>query len=114
MTELLERLRQMAQAVPPGGSVVVPRDWLDAQLQALEPASVEPDDLTVEQAATHLHRSESTIRDWVESGRLPGAYKRGRVWRVPRAALAGSIPTQHVDNDAARLGAWRAVRRSRR
>jgi excisionase family DNA binding protein len=92
---------------------VVPRDWLDAQLQALEPASVEPEDLTVEQAAKHLHRSESTIRDWVESGRLPGAYKRGRVWRVPRAALTNGIPTERVDEDAARLGAWRAVRRSR-
>jgi excisionase family DNA binding protein len=113
VTELLERLRQMAQSVPPGGSVVVPRDWLDAELQALEPTSVVPDDLTVEQAAKHLHRSESTIRDWVESGRLPGAYKRGRVWRVPRTALNNGIPTGRVDNGLARLGAWRAVRRLR-
>jgi hypothetical protein len=45
------------------------------------------------------------------SGRFPGAYKRGKAWRVPRAALQEVIPT---DDEHARLGAWRAVRRSRR
>jgi excisionase family DNA binding protein len=101
----------MAEAIPPGGSVVVPRDWLEAELRALEPASDAPDDLTVEQAAKHLHRSESTVRDWMESGRFPGAYKRGKAWRVPRAALQEVTPT---DDEHVRIGAWRAVRRSRR
>jgi excisionase family DNA binding protein len=101
----------MADAIPPGGSVVVPRDWLENELRGLEPASAEPEDLTVEQAAKHLHRSESTVRDWMESGRFPGAYKRGKAWRVPRAALQEMVPT---DDEPARLGAWRAVRRARR
>jgi hypothetical protein len=54
------------------------------------------------------------VRDWVESGRLPGAYKRGRVWRVPRAALEKGIVDRAPDDEPARLGAWRAVPRSRR
>ncbi len=99
----------MAEAIPPGGSVVVPRDWLQGELEALEPASAEPD-LTVQQAAKHLHRSESTVRDWIECGRFPGAYKRGRAWRVPRATLQEGIPAA---DERVRLGAWRAVRRSR-
>jgi excisionase family DNA binding protein len=101
----------MADAIPPGGSVVVPRDWLEGELRAFEPASAEPDDLTVEQVAKYLHRSESTVRDWMESGRFPGAYKRGKGWRVPRTELQEVIPN---NDEHARLGAWRAVRRSRR
>ena len=101
----------MAEAVPPGGSVVVPRDWLEGELQALELYPGEPGDLTVEQAAKQLQRPESTVRDWMESGRFPGAHKRGKVWRVPRTALQGVMPT---DDKPARLVAWRAVRPSRR
>jgi excisionase family DNA binding protein len=92
--------------------IVVPRDWLESELQGLELArgGGEPGDLTVEQAAKQLHRAESTVRDWMESGRFPGAYKRGKAWRVPRAALQEGIPT---DDERVRLGAWRAVPRSR-
>ncbi len=93
---------------------MVPRDWLEGELQALEAHPGESGDLTVEQAAKELHRPESTVRDWMGSGRLLGAYKRGRVWRVPRTALKKAIPDKAPDDEPARLGAWRAVPRSRR
>ena len=113
MTALLDRLRQMAEVVPPGGAVIVPRDWLEAELQALGPAPGDGGDLTVEQVAEQLHRPESTIRDWLESGRFAGVYKRGRVWRVPRAALEKPRPAPAPDDEPGRLDAWRRVRRSR-
>src|SRR2546428_12162487 len=81
MTALLDRLRKLAEAVPAGGAVIVPRDWLDAELQALSSGLVDRNDLTVAQVAEALNRPESTIRDWLDSGRLPGAYKPGRAWR---------------------------------
>lgn len=113
MTALLDRLRQMAEAVPPGGAMVVPRDWLEAELQALGPMLPNGGDLTVEQVAEQLHRPESTVRDWLDSGRFAGAYKRGRVWRVPRAALEMRRPAAEPNEAPARLDAWRRLRRAR-
>lgn len=111
---LVDRLRQMAEAVPPGGAVIVPRDWLEAELQALGPAPGEGGELTVEQVAQQLHRPESTIRDWLDSRRFTGAYKRGRVWRVPRSALKQNRGGDSPERDKpVRLDAWRSVRRRR-
>src|SRR5438876_9123747 len=113
MTALLDRLRKLAEAVPVGGAVIVPRDWLDAELQALSSGLVDGNDLTVAQVAESLNRPESTIRDWLDSGRLTGAYKRGKVWRVPRAALDKGRLGRARHDEPARLNAWRRVHHSR-
>jgi len=111
MTALLDRLRKLAEAVPAGGAVIVPRDWLDAELQALTSWLPAGNDLTVAQVAELFNRPESTIRDWLDSGRLTGAYKRGRAWRVPRAALERQRPGRKPADVPARLDAWRQVHR---
>lgn len=126
---LLERLAQLAQVVPPGGSVTLPRDWLVTELEAKSsPSATTTGDLTVEEVAAQLRRSASTVRSWCERGLFPGAYhlpasgkvsKAGRAkvgaWRVPPAALAAF---QHRDQGSAEpgghadLGAWRQRRRA--
>ena len=113
MTALLDRLRKLAEAVPVGGAVIVPRDWLEVQLQTLSWEPVDGNDLTVAQVAELLNRPESTIRDWLDSGRLAGAYKRGRVWRVPRAALESQRLGRTPAGERVRLSAWRRVHRFR-
>ncbi|HOT73755.1 MAG TPA: DNA-binding domain-containing protein [Anaerohalosphaeraceae bacterium] len=43
-------------------------------------------DWTIEQAAERLKRSPGQVRRMCETGRLPGAYKSGRSWRIPSTA----------------------------
>lgn len=89
----LDELRRMAELLPAGASVTLPREaLLDALAgSVLEPAPPGPRsgvDLTVAQLAEHLGRGESTIRTWLERGDLPGAYRNhGREWRIPQAAV---------------------------
>ena len=111
MTALLDRLRQITEAVPRGGAVVLPREWLEAELQALVLPLEHGRDLTVEQVAEQLSRPESTIRGWLGSGRFAGAYKRGRVWRVPRAALEDRRRPAPPSDDGVRLDGWRRLGR---
>ena len=40
-------------------------------------------DLRVSQAAHRLDVSERTVRRWILSGKLPGAYRPGGEWRIP-------------------------------
>lgn len=47
--------------------------------------------LTVEQAAQRLQVHQETVRRHLQAGTLRGI-KRGRVWRVPEAALLESSP----------------------
>jgi helix-turn-helix protein len=83
-------LRSLAEALPAGAAVPVPREWLlellDAQgTPAVVGTSADP---TVEEIATRYGRALSTIRGWCEAGRFPGAYKlHDREWRIPAAAL---------------------------
>jgi len=83
-------LRTLAEALPAGAAVPVPREWLLHLLAgqgAPTPASA-PADPTVEEIAARYGRAASTIRGWCEAGRFPGAYKlRDREWRIPLAAL---------------------------
>jgi excisionase family DNA binding protein len=87
---LIEQLRAMAEATPPGGPVTLPADWLRSELEAEENSPpdhpADTPDLTIELLATELRRSGSTVRGWLGEGRFPNAYKlRGRDWRIPRA-----------------------------
>lgn len=44
-------------------------------------------DLNDREAARLLDKHPRTIQRWCERGKLPGAYKAGRSWRIPRRAL---------------------------
>jgi hypothetical protein len=83
-------LRTLAEALPAGAAVPVPREWLLELLvaQAAPASDSPPADPTVEDVAARYGRAPSTIRGWCEAGRFPGAYKlHDREWRIPAAAL---------------------------
>ena len=72
---LLDRLRALVDAVPPGGSVI--RDWLAGALQgAAAPAA--HGDLTIAQVAERVCRAASTVRGWLERGELTGLQRGNR------------------------------------
>ena len=85
---LAERLRQIANALPPHGSVTLTRADLDDLLVAEDIAPKQKDEnaagLTLQQVAERLGRSVSTVRGWCSDRRFPNCYRlRGREWRVP-------------------------------
>jgi len=41
------------------------------------------------EAALMVDKHPRTIQRWCQAGKLPGAYKAGRSWRIPRSALGG-------------------------
>jgi helix-turn-helix protein len=89
-SEFAVGLRALAEALPAGSAVPVPREFLLdllAELGTSEPA-VAPMDPTVEAVAARYGRAPSTVRGWCEAGRFPGAYKlHDREWRIPVAAI---------------------------
>ena len=112
---LADRLRGLAERLPPGGSLTLTRDGL-LGLAAADDGQTAHDapqgDLTVAELGARLHRAASTVRQWCERGRFEGAYKlNGRDWRVPLVALDGFLTKQRGQRCVAQLGAWRAVRR---
>ena len=111
-----DRLRELAERLPPGASVTLTRDGL-LELAAVAGGRVEETvpqaDFTVGELALRFHRSPSTIRDWCEHKRLGGAYKlNGRDWRIPQAAVDAFVARQRrqTQEPLVRLSAWRAVR----
>lgn len=44
-------------------------------------------DLSDREVAEALRKSVRTVQRWCAAGKLPGAYKSGRSWRIPRASL---------------------------
>lgn len=105
-----ERLRQVAELLPPGASVTVPREALLEALNGLPTGG----DLTVEQLARRLGRSPSTVRSWLQTGVLAGYRFRRRQWRVPPAAIAefeqrerDGEPRRTPTGDTTDLAAWR-------
>ncbi len=112
---LADRLRALADRLPPGGSLTLTRDGL-LNLAASDGGQADeaaaPADLTVADLAARFHRSASTVRDWCEHGRFEGAYKlNGRDWRIPVGSLDAFLAEQRGARPAAKLSAWRAVRR---
>jgi excisionase family DNA binding protein len=122
---LADRLRQLAERLPPGGSLTLTRAGL-LELAAVDGGqadqAAEQADFTVAELAARFHRSASTVRDWCEHGRFEGAYKlNGRDWRIPQAGVDAFLIKQRGESPvaqkpgespAAQLGAWRAVRRA--
>lgn len=124
MQSLAEKLRALIHGVPPGGSVTLPREAVEAWLTergeegggpsaggGLEPVA----DLTVPMLAEELDRSVSTVRGWMPD--IPGAYKLGTEWRVSRADWRAHLRSLQGDGDdgppqvrskaSADLGNWR-------
>jgi hypothetical protein len=86
-------LRELAEALPVGAAVSVPREWLLELLEGAAPSpvpsNVQAADMTIADLALRFGRHASTIRGWLEKGAFAGAYKlRGREWRIPAASLA--------------------------
>ena len=113
---LADRLRALAERLPPGGSLTLTKDVL-LNLAASDGGQADqaavPADFTVAELAARFHRSASTVRDWCEHGRFEGAYKlNGRDWRIPQATVDTFLGEQRSKGPVAALGAWRAVRRS--
>jgi excisionase family DNA binding protein len=110
-----DRLRELAERMPPGGSLNLTREAL-LELAADDGQFAQPAvraDATVAELAARFHRSPSTVRDWCERGRFEGAYKlNGRDWRIPPAALDAFLADQLGEKPISPLGAWRAVRGS--
>ncbi len=112
---LNDRLRELAERLPPGGSLTLTRAGL-LELAAVDGGQADQvapqPDFTVAELAARFHRSASTIRDWCECGRFEGAYKlNGRDWRISQAAVDAFLAQQRGESPA-QLGAWRTVRRA--
>lgn len=109
----LDDLRELAERLPPGAGIVLPREVILELVGApREAPTPELDvDLTVAGVAEKLGRRPSTVRAWCERGELPGAYKlRGREWRIPRSALEAFLDSQRLGKGQSdRLGDWRRV-----
>jgi len=57
-------------------------------------------DLTDLEVATALGKHPCTIQRWCSKGTLPGSYKAGRSWRIPRAALRAARVARAFEPDA--------------
>lgn len=110
-----DRLRELAERLPQGGSLTLTREGL-LELAANDDQAEHPAaraDQTVAELAARFHRSASTVRDWCEHGRFEGAYKlNGRDWRIPLTAVDAFLAEQRGEKQISPLGAWRAVRRA--
>ena len=115
---LSDRLRELADRLPPGGSLTLTRDGLLELAEGEESPRGEPParaDFTITELSERFHRSASTIRGWCEHGCFEGAYKlNGRDWRIPCAGVDSFLSKQRGEHAAAEFGAWRAVRRVER
>lgn len=123
----LEQLRTAVAALPPGTLVTLPREaFLDvlgggvgdgAAATGGERSPAVAVDLTVADLAQRFRRHPSTIRQWLESGRLEGYKLFGREWRVPLAAVAAFQDQQRQGRErrsspargAQSLADWRKV-----
>lgn len=114
--ELAAGLRAVAEALPAGSALPVPREILLELLAARGEATMATGvaDPTVEVVADRYGRATSTVRGWCEAGRFPGAYKlHDREWRIPQAAIETFDATQRERQAGCRrapvqsLGDWR-------
>jgi excisionase family DNA binding protein len=117
--QLSRRLRALVELLPDDVTITLSArtllDWLsDEGSEGRSMRSAVEADLTLAEVSSLTHRSESTVRGWLSSGHLPGAYKlRGRAWRVPRASLEALRATPSASETNRRAGrresrlAWR-------
>jgi Helix-turn-helix domain len=119
--DLTAGLRALAEALPAGTAVPVPRELLLELLgsngAAVQTSATPPADLTVADLCREFTRKPSAVRAWLERGDFPGAYKlQGRDWRVPAAGVEAYRSRQQQGGKQAPApgardpGAWRRVR----
>jgi len=128
VTAAADRLLALADALPEGGTVVLDAGAL-RRLAGIEPehddvtGGVVLDDLTPETAGELIGKSPSTVRGWCAAGSIPGSYKLGRTWRIPRAALRSFLDgkatkpresERRQDPQPVALGRWRRSYRGSR
>ena len=114
----LDRLRQLASALPSDQSVVT---FTRADLVALlddddgETGSESGRDMTVEEVAEGTGRAPSTVRGWLLDRRLDGYKINNRDWRITRTALREFLASQPkkegppLEPGDADITAWRRV-----
>ncbi len=56
-------------------------------------------DLSDKEVARALRMHPRSIQRWCQAGKLPGAYKAGRSWRIPRSALRAARVDRAVRSD---------------
>ncbi len=114
----LERLRDLAERLPPGATVTLTKESLlalAAELGVEAPPSPATEPVfTVPTLATHLHRSQSTIRAWCERGEIAATRRNGR-WYIRREAverfLGGTPSPAPLPEPEPNIGDWRKLRR---
>jgi excisionase family DNA binding protein len=117
---LLERLRRMAECLPPGASVTLARDWLLDELDREAVQSGDAGDLTVPQLCALLGRKPSTVRAMCARGDLRAYRYRGAEWRAAPDAVTEYLAHERQGASGPRsdgepaptgnLSAWRHVR----
>ena len=113
---LAHRLRCIVDAMPADGTVTLSVAWLKGLLAA-EGDSLGMDRLlTLEEAGDIVGRSPSTVRTWLNTGRLDGFKLNARSWRIRESALRSFIERQEAgghepptirNSELADIGDWR-------
>lgn len=120
---LLERLRRMADALPPGATVTLAREWLLEELEREAVQSGDSGDLTVGQACALLGRRASTVRAMCARGDLRAYRYRKAEYRITPDAISEYLAREREGATEPRvsgapmddaLGAWRHVRHRER
>jgi predicted DNA-binding transcriptional regulator AlpA len=89
-------LRAIAERHPAGAAVIVslPREWILARLAGDGGPQAGAEGLSVEVVAARFGRRPSTIRNYCARGRFPGAWRLGRSWRIPEAAIENFVAAE--------------------
>ncbi len=102
---LADRLRALVDAVPPGGSVTIPRDWLAGELDAVGATPVaapkrpsEDQWLTAAQVAQRLGTSTRWVYDHATA--LGGKQLSPRCLRFPEASFRRYVERRGANGKA--------------
>ena len=91
---LVDRFKAIIEGMPEGGSVSLPVTWLRDLLDAEGDSPGTGRLLTIEEAGEVVGRAPSTVRTWLNTGRLDGFKLNGRAWRIRESALRSFIERQ--------------------
>lgn len=105
---LRDRLERVVEGLPPDASVTLPvarlRAWIEEEGDAV---GLDRLGLTVEQVAEKVGKKPSTVRGWLNEGRLKGRKPTGSEWRVAPADLAEFMAGDQESDSHGDLSAWR-------